>query len=109
MQREEWQPQIEQCLWDADCGAEVAKWASGHPEWRVPADKVHLLPEVEEGNKGSGGSGHGIPIKAWAYNGVHELCNAREYFWMEGTLTGWKPISEPKQAPKRKRGKKHER
>ena len=104
MQRDEWEPQIDQVLFDANCGAEKGKWPSGHPEWRVPADKVHLLPETGQKVFGTG-SGHGIPIKAWAYDGVYELCHAREHFWMPNMISDWQPVQAPK-AKAKKRGKK---
>lgn len=105
MQREEWEPQIERFLWEANCGAEKAKWPSGHPEWRIPAENVTMLEPTGQRVTGAG-SGYGVPIKAYLYDGIYEMVGAREHFWMPDTITGWAPLQEPKQAQKRKRGKK---
>lgn len=103
---DEWVPQIETCLWEADCGAELGRFPSGHPVWRIPASQARLLPETGQPVMGYG-SGHGIPIKTWLYDGVHEMVKASEHFWIENMIKGWAPITKPKAIDKR--GKKRER
>lgn len=95
-QREEWQPQIEKCLRKADCGAQVAKYSSGHPMWRVPEENISLLPDVADEklweSDDSVGSGHGIPIDAEFFQGMYELIKPLNRCWAESMLGEWKDL-----------------